>query len=385
MRGNRLEIFKNCGISEANKPRLPNQQTPVQTQALVQTQRPAQVPTPAPVQVQTPAQVQIPRIATLEQLYQPQRPIGADPSQIHDAASKIQYKELNNFLTQKTGDPMPNYFDPANYIERTIGNMINESYEPENIKRQQRNDLERIMNERLKLYNYDLLGSLKNAIFTCLNYVKLQSPIFKKTYVDTFIKDCINAHGEGLSMSCAEGALERIIFSLLPACFASENNPDCATIVSLIIPIEDFILDWFKLHSPGYSTGSSSSVNEVEPLPEDRAGRRENLKRYLLKKLPNQEEKIEAEIIKWADFTNYDDNYFEYTNKGGRKTMKRRKPNNRKTKKSKTNKNKTKKSKTNKNKTNKNKTNKSKTNKYKKTKNNKSNKTNKSNKSNKHK
>jgi hypothetical protein len=161
--------------------------------------------------------------------------------------------------------------------------------------------------------------------------VKLQSPIFKKTYVDTFIKDCINAHGEGLSMSCAEGALERIIFSLLPACFASENNPDCATIVSLIIPIEDFILDWFKLHSPGYSTGSSSSVNEVEPLPEDRAGRRENLKRYLLKKLPNQEEKIDAAIIKWADFTDYDDEYFKYTNKGGRKTMKRRKINNRRT------------------------------------------------------
>jgi hypothetical protein len=101
---------------------------------------------------------------------------------------------------------------------------------------------------------------------------------------------------------------------------------DCMTILHYVVGIDSFIADWFKLH-PLDSSGKPQS------LPEDTAGRRENLKRYLLKKLPNQEEKIEAEIIKWADFTDYDDEYFKYTNKGGRKTMKRRKINNRKTKK----------------------------------------------------
>jgi len=131
-------------------------------------------------------------------------------------------------------------------------------------------------------------------------------------------------------MTCVKGAVERCVFSLIPACVAAQDNNDCSTIIPLITGLEDYILDWFKLHSPGYSTGSSSSSEE--PFPSDPKERRENLRQYLLKKIPGQEVMIDEAIEKWADHTEYDDDAFTYTNKGGRRrTMNKRKTNKRKT------------------------------------------------------
>jgi hypothetical protein len=184
------------------------------------------------------------------------------------------------------------------------------------------------VNERLNGFNYNNLDSdVRNSIFYSLNYVKSQSPIFKKTYVDTFIKDCIHAYEGANGMTCVNGAVERFVFSLIPACTASQDNNDCSTIIPLITGLQDYILDWFKLHSPNHST----YVNES--FPRDPMERRDNLKQYLLGKIkmPGKEDMIkgmiEENMKKWADPTNYDDDYFEFedNNKGGRKTMKRRK------------------------------------------------------------
>ena len=288
-------IFENCRISEANKPRLPITET-----------------------VQQEPRIQV------------------DARQIHKAATKIQYAQLNNFLLEKTGESLPNNLDKAGYINNTIKMLISESDEPIEIKKAQRIGLERIMNERLYGVSYvDLSSDIKNSIFACLSYVKSQSPIFKKTYVETFIKDCVHAYEGPNGMSCAGGAVERIIFSLLPAC-ASENNPDCKTIVPLITGIEEFIIDWFKLQSPGYKTGSSSSSNDIEPLPPFiegstdpekepvRQARKANLRKYLLTKLPGQEVIIDEAIEKWAQPTEYEDDYFTYENKGGRRRSRKR-------------------------------------------------------------
>jgi surface protein len=295
-----------------------------------------------------------------------QRPIQVDAHQIHIEATKIKYNKLNKFLYEKSInlDDL-NY---PNYIKETINTFINESDESEQKKAEQRNGLQVIMNERLNNFNYNNLNynnvnsDVRNSIFYCLNYVKSQSPIFKKTYVDTFIKDCLQAHEGDDGMSCVKGVVERCVFSLLPACVASQDNNDCSTIIPLITGLEEYILDWYKLHSPGYSTGSSSSSEE--PFPTDEDGRRENLRQYLLKKFPGQEEMINEAIQKWADEMGYDDDAFTFKNKGGRrrktmkrrtnrrrpnkrrKTMKRRKSNNRKTMKRRTTKRKTNKRKT---------------------------------------
>jgi hypothetical protein len=164
---NTYHMFLNCGISANNKP------------------QPLQQP-----------------------LQQPQAPV-VDATQIHKAAAKIKYPELNNFLLEKTEDPLPNNLNFSNYINDTINVMINESDEPEEIKTVQRNGLQRIMNERLNGLDYNNLSpNVKNSIFNCLNYVKSQSPIFKKTYVETFIKDCVHAYEGADGMSCVNGALE---------------------------------------------------------------------------------------------------------------------------------------------------------------------------------
>jgi surface protein len=258
----------------------------------------------------------------------PQVPV--DATQVHKAAAKIKYPELNNFLLEKTEDPLPNNLNFPNYINDTINRIINESDEPEEIKTVQRNGLQRIMNERLNGIEYNYLSpNVKNSIFNCLNYVKLQSPIFKKTYVETFIKDCVHAYEGADGMSCANGVLERILFSLLPAC-ATEDNPDCETIIDLIqgkgSDIIGYIRDWYKLHK-----NLSSSSNDV-PFPSDEDGRRANLRTYLLEKLPGQEALIDDTIENFSDHIGYEDDDFNVSfggrrrkTKKARKTMKRRK------------------------------------------------------------
>jgi surface protein len=272
-----------------------------------------------------------------------------DAQQIHKEATKIKYDKLNAFLSEKTGNPViPNILNYPNYIKETINTFINEINESEKTTTEQRNGLQKIMNQRLNGFNYYNLDSdVKNSIFYSLNYVKPQSPIFKKTYIDTFIKDCQEAYEGTNGMTCVKGAIERFVFSLIPACTAAQDNNDCSTIIPLITGLEDYILDWFKLHSPGYSTGSSSSIEE--PFPSDPAERKANLRQYLLKKLPGQEVMIDEAIKTWADHTEYDDDAFKYTNKGGRRRTKKRRQ--RRTTKGKTNKRKTIKRRTTKRKT----------------------------------
>jgi surface protein len=272
-------------------------------------------------------------------------PPRVNATQIHKEATKIKYNELNGFLSEKSGNSvMPNNLNYPNYIEETINAFINESDEPEETKTPQRNGLQSIVNERLNGFNYNNLDSdVRNSIFYSLNYVKSQSPIFKKTYVDTFIKDCVNAYEGANGMTCVNGAVERFVFSLLPACAASQDNPDCSTIIPLITGLQDYILDWFKLHSPNHST----YVNE--PFPSDPKDRKENLRQYLLTKLPSPSQKaiIEEAIKTWADGMGYDDDAFTFQNRGGR----RRKTIKRKTNKKRINKRKTNKKRINKRKT----------------------------------
>jgi surface protein len=271
-----------------------------------------------------------------------------DPNQVHKAAATIKYDELNDFLSSKIGNPvMPSNLNYPEYITNTIKSLISTSLISNPFsreapsKKQQLEGVQKILNRLNNPYfRYnDLNESVRKSIFYSLEYVKKQSRLFQKVYIDVFITDCLQAHEVGDTMTCINGALERLVFSLVDACVASQNNPDCSTIITLIKGLSGYILDWFKLHSPNHST----YVNE--PFPSDEKGRRENLKQYLLEKIkiPGKEDMIEDMIEenmkKWADPTNYDDDYFEYEDKktGGRRTMKRRKGKRRKTmKKSKT-------------------------------------------------
>lgn len=245
-----------------------------------------------------------------------------DAQQVHKEATKIKYDELNDFLKGKTrNEEIPTNLNYPNYINEKINSFIGKNAfigESADIKRKQRTGLQKIMSERLNGFNYNYLSpSVRNSIFYCLNYVEMQPRLFQKAYVDSFIKDCVQAYEGATGMTCVMGAVERIIFSLLPACAASENNPDCSTIVELIVGMEDdiksYIREWYKLHKNAASDTT---------FPIDK--RRENLKQYILTKLPSHEALIEKYIVKWADSIGYDDEYFDVSYGGRRrKTMKR--------------------------------------------------------------
>ena len=262
---------------------------------------------PIVAQAQVPIVTQAPRV---------------DARQVHKEATKIKYDELNEFLSEKTNNSVvPSNLNYPNYINEKINSFIGKNAfigESADIKRKQRNGLQRIMSERLNRFNYDNLSpSVRSSIFYCLNYVEMQSRLFQKAYVDSFIKDCVQAYEGAAGMTCVMGAVERIVFSLLPACAASENNPDCSTIVELIVGMEDdiksYIREWYKLHK-------NAASDTTFPIDKRRA----NLKQYILTKLPSHEALIEKYIVKWADSIGYDDEYFDVSYGGRRrKTMKR--------------------------------------------------------------
>ena len=171
------------------------------------------------------------------------------------------------------------------------------------------------MNDRLDGIDYGGLSPLVlRSIFYGLSYVSVQTDEFKKIYVETFTQDCVDAYNGPNGMTCAAGALERILFSLLPACAASPT-PECENIVSIIAANRDklaemYIHDWYKLHT------REKFGSDVD--------RRANLLTFLQENLPNEDPVwMETKIVNFADPIGYDDDDFGF--EGGRKKRRTRK------------------------------------------------------------
>ena len=290
------------------------------------------------------------------------QPVEVDALQVHKEASKINYAKLDSFLKEKLNNVVvPGSINYSSFINESLTNIINESGDTEETKVQQRNDLGRILNERLSGLDYQERSILvRESIFYTLNYVLTQPNPFKQMYSQTFIQDCIYAYEGEDGMTCANGALERIVFSLVPACATEKTNPDYETIIAIItanpsVLIPVYIKDWYKLHKTGTSDAFPSGTSEEEM--------KSNLKSYLLEKLPNESLLIDQKIEEYADVIGYDEESFMYG--GKRRRLNKRKTHKRKTHKRKTHKRKTYKRKTHKRKTYKRKTHKRKTHKRK--------------------
>ena len=265
------------------------------------------------------------------------QPVVVDALQIHKEAAKINYAKLNAFLKEKLNNvPVPNNIHYSSFINEKISKLINESGNTEETKVQQRNGLRIILDDRLHRLNYQESSMLiRESIFYTLNYVLEQPNTFKQLYLQTFIQDCIHAFEGQQGMTCANGALERIVFSLVPACVTEETNADYKTIIAIItanpselIPI--YIRDWYKLHKTG--------TDNMFPEGTTKEEMKSNLKSYLLEKLPDETVLIDEKIVEYADEIGYDKDSFMYGGKK-RKTKKRKQTN----KTNKTNKRKTKK------------------------------------------
>ena len=257
----------------------------------------------------------------------PSARVAVNALQVHQAASKINYEKLNEFLrtNNRILEPITIPQDYGVYIKDTINTLITESDEPPETKEKLKADLKRIYDDRLKGLNYhEKTQIIRDSISNSLEYVKLQPPDFKKMYVETFVKDCVHAYEGADGMTCANGALERIIFSLVPACKTSDN-PDYTTLIIIISGPEliiNSIIDWYKSHNPN----KPENVGAVAfPKNTKREVKKADLRNYLLGLYPGLTELIEQLIISHADALDDDDFTYGGKRRNSRKRRKRQK------------------------------------------------------------
>jgi surface protein len=246
--------------------------------------------------------------------------IKVDPLQMHKEAFKTNYEKLSDFLKEKLNNiDVPDNIIYSTYINDTLLNIIDNHYNDDNTERNMKIEgLERIMNERLNSLNYrEQSNVLLKCIFYTLEYVKVQPAEFKKIYVDTFIKECVTAYEGPDGMTCALGALERVVRSLVNPCTTilskGEKNDDYETIIAIIVRdpvklIPEYIRDWYKSHKIGTATEFSDKLTSED--------KRKNLKKYLLEFFPDEGDLIESKIKEIADNIGYDTDDFTY---GGRR------------------------------------------------------------------
>ena len=256
--------------------------------------------------------------------------VAVNAIQVHQAASKIDYEKLNEFLrtNNRILEPITIPQDYGVYIKDTINTLITESDEPPETKEKLKADLERIYRDRLKELNYrEKSPLLLNSIINSLEYVKLQPPAFKKMYVETFVSDCVHAYEGADGMTCAAGALERIIFSLVPACKTSDKT-DYTTLIIIISGPEliiNSIIDWYKLHNPDKPENVGAVAFPEESSPGvDKTKRQADLRQYLLGLYPDLPELIDQLITSHADAVEDDDFTYGGKRRNSRKRRKRR-------------------------------------------------------------
>jgi len=255
-------------------------------------------------------------------------PMEVDAYQIHREAAKINYTKLNAFLKEKINTTVPTNINYPTYIKETLSHIIDTNNEPEATKTVQKNGLKRIMTERLNGVRYTDFSELqRNSIFYSLQYVLQQPAEFQKEYVDTFIKDCVHAYEGDDGMTCAAGALERFVISLVTACQSvlstGNENEEYEQIVAIIIAnpaklIPEYIHDWYKLHKTGTENAFPSGTSTET--------KKEDLKTYLLGFFPEESELIDSNIVEIADNIGYDDDVFMYGGKKRKRLTKRKHP-----------------------------------------------------------
>lgn len=240
-----------------------------------------------------------------------------DAQQIHRESANINYPKLIRFLRERIGivdNKLGAYYK---YIGAGVHFMIVHSTEttPEE-KRQQTIDLKRILVERLAGLDYSVMSPvLLEAVLYSIKYATRQPPTFRDNYVKAFLKDCVEAYNGDDGMTCAGGALERVIMSFVPACVAmqttEDNHPDYENLLKIINAaklIEEYVLEWYKLHKNGTENEFPEQTTEDE--------KKANLRAYLLQKLTEEDELVERTIVKYADELGFDKEVFVY---GGRR------------------------------------------------------------------
>lgn len=183
-----------------------------------------------------------------------------------------------------------------------------------------RKDLEKLMTNVLNRLEYPIFSKdWVLSIGYSLDYVKRQPILFKKTYLESFLKDCLHAYEGAGGISCAGGVLERFVISLMAGCGAGlsvSENPEYEYLKSIVENgvkklIPEYILKWYKLHS--HAPHKFTTETEEERL--------DNLRMYLRGFFPENNELIEQLIPEYAISVDNDDFEYKKENSGKRILM----------------------------------------------------------------
>jgi len=264
-----------------------------------------------------------------------------DQYQVHRESGKIDYAKLNAFYMEKLGGEPPIPSSYPEYIQAAMTEFINTvvvgaDETPTTVfaitdpRAQLRAGLDQIMTTRLNGLKYQEKSPMVlQALVNTVEYVRRQPPAFQGAYVKAFVQDCTTAYeGQGdAAMTCAAGALERVILSVTNAIQTinslDQGNPEWDTLLDIITvsprtKIPELIRAWYKVHKTG-ENGRPTAFTIDEWNAE---GRRAHLKAELLRAYPREEELIEAKISEIADNIGYDDDDFKVLY-GGRRRQRR--------------------------------------------------------------
>jgi hypothetical protein len=223
--------------------------------------------------------------------------------------------------------------DYPKFINEKMMDFIEKSTDKsEDEKEKNKEGLELIMNTRLRNLNYSILPkSTKEYIVYVLEYVGLQPQAFKDIYVTAFVSDCLQAYpGKGNeAMTCATGALERILLSLQTA-FVSTSEKDekkaeyneISNIITSTKSKKDLGLEQIQNWYASHKIGTPGEFPEGTSLEEKKA----SLKAYLKEKFPSPEdEKFVDDQVEIAEYgITFADNAFTYSQRAGRKRRTRK-------------------------------------------------------------
>ena len=179
----------------------------------------------------------------------------ADPYEIHKYTKQINLKSLRDELNQPEGEV------DAHYFESTIKELIDKNFPEKEEKKDYTDDLELIMENRIRNYKFkNLSPELNETIHSVLEYIKKQPNEIQKQYIESLLYESCNAYNNGSAeekLSCVKGILERTITTLgdvLAIVLSDRENEKYEKIVAIIRfepekLLKKYVQDWFKINN----------------------------------------------------------------------------------------------------------------------------------------
>jgi uncharacterized protein YjbI with pentapeptide repeats len=242
----------------------------------------------------------------------PVRRVGVNAHQVHQYFGKIKVRKLIGYIKKETDKYRVPPYVPGDVKAEFVSRCLHEIALRVDGQEIQDGKIDIIMEGRLNRVQYgDFDSDTLELVYYALEFAKLQPPIFREMYIKSYTDDVTGAYNGPDGMSCAAGAIERIVTSLVTGALTVADNAEefkkYEEIVRIINvgPINDYVLEWYKLHNKDKEGETAwHAANNEE-------AKKESLKEYLTSLDLFNEEQIE----KATDMGGYDEDDFIY--KGG--------------------------------------------------------------------